>query len=202
MEINVISETVQEYRGVRYYKCGGKYFKHGGERLHVKVWEDHKGQIPKGYHIHHRDHDRSNNDISNLELMTPHDHMVHHTHTPQARSYQKEHIKLMQDLAKDWHGSDVGRAWHSEHAKQQWENKKPIKYICSCCGNEFETLNRYSPRQNTFCSNNCKAQFRRDSGVDNIEAVCEYCGKTYIKNKYSKQRFCSRECGTNHRWGR
>lgn len=200
MEIKVISETIQEYKGTRYYKCG-PYFQRRGKRLHVRVWEDHYGRVPKGFHLHHKDCDRSNNEIANLELMTAHDHMVHHTHTPEARMYQKEHIKTMQDLATDWHRSKEGRAWHSEHAKEQWKKKEPVKYVCSCCGKEFETTNRYSPSQNAFCSNKCRAKYRRDSGVDNIEAICEYCGKTYIKSKYSRQRFCGRECGRKHRWG-
>jgi sugar lactone lactonase YvrE len=39
------------------------------KRLHRYVWEFYNGKIPEGYQIHHKDKDKSNNDISNLELM-------------------------------------------------------------------------------------------------------------------------------------
>ena len=32
------------------------------KRLHRCVWEYYNGEIPKGYHIHHKDNDKSNND--------------------------------------------------------------------------------------------------------------------------------------------
>ena len=32
------------------------------------------------------------------------------------------------------------------------------------------------------------------SGTDNIERVCEYCGKIFISGKYQKRRFCNRSC--------
>lgn len=35
------------------------------------VWELFKGPIPEGYSVHHKDNTWSNNDINNLELLTP-----------------------------------------------------------------------------------------------------------------------------------
>lgn len=43
-------------------------------QMHRYVWEKYNGKIPDGYDIHHIDHDRSNNDISNLEMYTKSDH--------------------------------------------------------------------------------------------------------------------------------
>jgi hypothetical protein len=42
--------------------------------MHRYVWEKHNGPIPEGYEVHHIDHDRANNDISNLEIYTKSDH--------------------------------------------------------------------------------------------------------------------------------
>ena len=42
------------------------------------MWELHYGEIPEGYHIHHIDFDKSNNDISNLQLMSKEEHMQLH----------------------------------------------------------------------------------------------------------------------------
>ena len=33
----------------------------------------------------------------------------------------------------------------------------------------------------------------------NGERTCEYCGKTFIANKYSKKRFCSRVCSEKYK---
>lgn len=46
---------------------GGKY-KH--EYVHRLVWMAFKGEIPEGYEIEHKDDDKSNNALSNLELFT------------------------------------------------------------------------------------------------------------------------------------
>ena len=42
--------------------------------VHDWVWEQENGPIPAGYCIHHRDEDRANNDLANLELVSHTDH--------------------------------------------------------------------------------------------------------------------------------
>jgi len=42
--------------------------------MHRIVWEHFNGKIPKGYDIHHINHDRTDNRISNLELMSKSEH--------------------------------------------------------------------------------------------------------------------------------
>ena len=42
------------------------------------VWESVNGQLPKGYTIHHKDRDVSNDDISNLELLSRGEHLQEH----------------------------------------------------------------------------------------------------------------------------
>ena len=34
-------------------------------RLHRAIWKSYNGEIPKGYHIHHKDHNKENNDNNN-----------------------------------------------------------------------------------------------------------------------------------------
>ena len=42
---------------------------------HVYVWEQHNGRdVPPGHDIHHRDGDKLNNDIGNLQLVTKLEH--------------------------------------------------------------------------------------------------------------------------------
>lgn len=52
---------------------------HKGRSQHRVVMEQHIGRKLRGdEHVHHKDGNRSNNDISNLELMTISEHMAHH----------------------------------------------------------------------------------------------------------------------------
>jgi len=48
----------------------------GGVRklIHVWVWEDHFGPVPKGMQIHHVNGKHSDNKIKNLQLVTPLEH--------------------------------------------------------------------------------------------------------------------------------
>jgi HNH endonuclease len=41
---------------------------------HRKIYKQHKGNIPKGYHIHHIDGDHSNNHIDNLQCVSAQEH--------------------------------------------------------------------------------------------------------------------------------
>lgn len=161
MEVQVISNTVQKFNGESYYYCGA-YFQRKGKRLHRMVWEYHNGEIPKGYHIHHKDENKHNNDISNLELVYKSDHLRGHMlNSDERREQAKEAIKRAIATAPEWHHSEEGKQWHSTHSKEAWSKRTTQTYICSYCGKLFETKNIYSPNQNHFCHNNCRAAYRR-----------------------------------------
>ena len=49
-----------------------------GIRLHVYVWERVHGSKPKGYVVHHRDRDKANWQLENLELISHSDHLKIH----------------------------------------------------------------------------------------------------------------------------
>lgn len=54
----------------------GYYGKTDGKRtlMHRDVWEFHNGPIPDGYDVHHRDENKLNNDIGNLECLPKSEH--------------------------------------------------------------------------------------------------------------------------------
>ena len=95
--------------------------------------------------------------------------------------------------SKAWHRSDEGREWHREHGIECFRDREPMEYVCTNCGKTFESKKRYSDGQNRFCGNNCRAAYRRKTGVDDIEIVCEVCGCVFKANKYDKRTKC-REC--------
>lgn len=49
-----------------------------GKKLHRLIYEHVKGKIPQGYEIHHKDGDKLNNSIENLEALTPYEHRQRH----------------------------------------------------------------------------------------------------------------------------
>ena len=154
--IEVLSDTQQRFEGVTYYKCG-PYFQHDGVRLHRAVWEHYHGPVPDGYHVHHIDGDRSNNDISNLACLPHSEHESYHA--KQRDEYCRMHIERIRPLAAQWHGSDEGKAWHSERGKANWAMREDQTYTCDMCGNEFQSKRIY--KGNHFCGPNCRAKYGR-----------------------------------------
>lgn len=160
MQPVVISATIQEFDGVRYYLCG-RYFQNKGVRLHIRVWEYHNGAIPEGSHVHHKDEDRSNNAPTNLESLTLQDHLGgRHGDASGKRAVQS--IDKARVAAAAWHGSDAGKAWHSSHYA---EHIKPIMdarvpAVCQQCGAEYQ-VSAAKVKQGKYCGNNCKARALR-----------------------------------------
>lgn len=189
MEVNILSETAQEYRGVRYYICGA-YYQRKGVRLHRKVWEDANGPVPKGKTVHHIDGNRRNNVLSNLTLMSNSQHASHHMQDEGRRELARRNINAAIEKAPEWHASDEGKAWHGTHAKASWEKREEAEYVCTNCGKAFKTINRYPKNGNTFCRPACRAAHRRKTGVDNEIRSCERCGGTFTVNRYIHRRFC------------
>lgn len=160
MEVIAISNTVQKFNGESFYLCGS-YFQHKGKRLHRAVWEYYNGEIPKGYHVHHKDGNRCNNDIANLTLLQSSVHLSEHMQPEARKASARDNLKLAIEAAPAWHHSKEGKRWHSLHGKETWAKREYIKYTCSYCGKQFESRNVYGNSQNRFCHNNCKAAFRR-----------------------------------------
>lgn len=176
-----------------YYLCSQKTDNGNRERLHNFVWRKAHGDIPKGYHIHHIDRNKNNNTLSNLIMLSQSEHGKVHKEllTEAEKELNKERlIQYALPKAREWHSTELGKQFHSEHAKSTWENRQNIKYKCTYCGCDFFTKNIYSPKANHFCSNKCKASHRRKSGVDDIEMQCQKCGNTFKANKYAKPKYC------------
>lgn len=50
--------------------------------LHQVVWAEANGytEVPKGHVVHHKDHNKNNNNPDNLELLSRKDHALHHAY--------------------------------------------------------------------------------------------------------------------------
>jgi len=137
-----------------------------------------------------------NNAPDNLQAVTVEQHIREHWSEERSEA-ARQHASEIRVLASEWHRSPEGREWHRLHGKRAWANRKPIALICEQCGNGFETTKYTNAR---FCSNRCKAAWRRAAGIDDEFRTCPYCGERFSVNRYSKQRFCSRLCAQRHRF--
>lgn len=170
------------------------------KRMHRYVWEYYNGAIPEGYQIHHKDKDKSNNDISNLECIPFSSHAKLHSKEKAQIRYDEMIDNLKANAlpkAIEWHKSDKGRQWHKEHYETMKEKLHPTqKVICEMCNKEYEAKRL---KDNRFCSAKCKSAWRRKSGVDNEIRICPVCNKEFTVNKYSKTETCSRSCANKKR---
>jgi len=163
------------------------------KRLHVYIYELINGKIFKGHEVHHKDFDKSNNDIVNLICMTGKEHRRLHGKIKMSNpEFLKKFQEKGMESAKEWHKSEDGHKWHKQHyifTKDALH--KTDTFICENCGNEYTAE---ITGNNRFCSNKCKSSFRRKSGIDNESRICKHCGKTFTANKYSKTKACSKSC--------
>lgn len=167
------------------------------KRIHRYVWESYNGEIPKGYEIHHIDHDKSNNSIENLELMTFANHQSYHAAIRGKKNVETGHLDNIRPLTKEWHASEEGKKWHREH----YENNKHLLHVekefeCEMCEKKYKTT---ATGNNRFCSNKCKSKWRRESGVDDEIRECVNCGRHFAANKYTKTKACSKSCAASQR---
>lgn len=144
----------QIFNGKIYKRYDGRdYFTQHKYLLHRVVWEFHNGKIPDGMQIHHIDGDTSNNDISNLECLTPKEHTNRHSGKDYS-NFQKAGV----EASKDWHKSEEGKKFHSEIGKKSWIDKPKYTKVCEVCANQYQT---YFPERSKFCNKNCKAKSLR-----------------------------------------
>lgn len=179
------------------------YYRSESGSLHRVVWEFHNGPIPKGYHVHHKDGNTANNDISNLELKTKGDHHKLHAEsmTDGRRKELADRMNSVRHKSVNWHGSEEGRAWHKKHGEEMWASRSATKKTCAYCGKEYETTSTHG--RSKFCSNACKTRSRysnKDIDGNLKTCVCGWCGREYQVYKYeNRQKYCSLSCSASAR---
>ena len=174
-----------------------------GRRLHRVVWEYYNCPIPRGYHVHHIDHDKGNNDISNLRLMTAKEHREKHGSELSEAEIEWKRNNFSENArpkAIEWHGSDAGLQCHKEQYERTKDKLHEVcKFVCEECGAEFEAIKN---GQNRFCSNRCKSANRRKTGKNSVTRTCIICGAAFNTDKYKKSVCCSPKCAAIMRYKR
>lgn len=168
---------MEEFEG-KIFRIQNGYFCRGNKRLHRLIWEKFNGKIPKGFDIHHKDGNKLNNSLSNLECIP---------HSMHLSLHMKSNKKLY-----DWHKTEEGRKALGKHSKEIWKNRKIHTLSCLQCGKSFEAKQIDRAK---YCDNKCEQAARRARGVDLIERLCIICSKPFKINKYHKTKTCGYACG-------
>lgn len=155
--------------------------------LHVALWEYHNGKLPSGWVVHHRDENKRNNELHNLQAMPRSEH---------TRLHMSGDSEIKQKAA-EWHRSEEGHVWHREQYAKTKDalHARTMEHTCDVCGKAYKSARK---EKTNFCSKACKAKARRQSGVDDIDYVCKGCGAIFRHSKYIPRDFCSRGCSAKH----
>lgn len=177
------------YFGKRFYKQKDGYWANIMPiHAHRWVWINHYGSIPKGMDIHHKDGNKSNNEIENLEALTRSDHLKRHWEEGRF-DLRKRKEQLDKARPLQWLKSEEGKKIISEKGKEVWAQREEKEVICENCGNE-KKFKRWA----RFCSKNCYMNWRHKNKVNFIEFNCSRCGKVGRKARSKKTAFCSIAC--------
>lgn len=196
------------FNNVKYKIMGkGRYYlsystsnegRRNAKGLHVAIWEFYSGKkVPENHQIHHIDSNTLNNDPSNLECLSFKDHLN------KGRKLNKEfyipHLNKIRHLAKDWHSSEEGIKWHSQHAKSIVRTERECK--CEECGSIFK-----AKRKASICSGKCRDAIRGRKSLEKYvkKRVCNFCKKEYITTTrsdfYKERKACSYSCASKLRY--
>ena len=144
---------------------GYKYI--GGKLAHRVIYERHKGPIPDGWVVHHKEEDKGNNDPDNLEAMP-----------------RKEHQRLHSTGRQ---GSDAQKAAASK-TLESLRVPKPAK--CIKCQADF--VSTAAGDAGRFCSRPCLESWRCNKFTPELRD-CLVCGGMYVAKKRF-QRYCCKQC--------
>lgn len=192
---SVVSDTIQEFGGVRYYRCG-KYFRRtsnhfkGSRLLHRDVYAANHGDIPDTHHVHHVDEDRSNNSPENLQLLPISEHCSIHAKEAGALSKLRGEF-IGQEKAKAWHRSEEGRAWHAENSRRAFKRFANRVGECIVCSKTY----MYSAiPEKRFCGQACFQRLQRRTGAYLVSRNCVICCAEFRIDKHEERKYCSKGC--------
>ena len=158
------------FKGRKYHRKAGGYYT-TTLRLHREVWEEAFGKIPEGSHVHHRNEDKSDNRIENLQLLTRSEH---------AKLHAEEKLAPYREAA-------LIQARHVSEERRLERLRRVL--VCKNCGDKYHSGSAH-PRR--FCSSKC-IEAARSTKFGSGKRHCEFCGKVYQPSR-RVQRYCSKAC--------
>ena len=98
-----------------------KATRNGYVLLHRVIVENHLGRVLNSHEVvHHKDHNKRNNTLDNLEVLDSREHL---------RQHAQERGKMMVRLKCPWCAREFTKYKGDTHLQ------KPSRYNCTCCSN-------------------------------------------------------------------
>ena len=169
------------------------YFLWSNQILHRAVYEAFVGQIPEGFHIHHKDENTDNNDPENLEALSPEEHnKIHQRHSKSATCLGCGAI---------FETTAIKPGFCTDHCRTSIRRRKRK---CEVCSAEYEIVGF---QKSKTCSRQCNYQLRsvrrkemhaakRIAGEYPEPQPCVICGTVC---RTAKVLTCSRSCELRNR---
>ena len=202
-------QKIIQYNGLDFYLNGKKryyyhtYFLNGKKKykaLHRLIYEENFGDIPKGFHIHHKDHNCFNNNPDNLVCIQGREHQSYHMKDKwkNDKKYVKKSLRHLDEirlLASKWHGSKDGIEAHKIIGKKSWENRERMTMECVNCGKSYKSFRPDS----LYCTNICFQKYIYKTKRHFEQRICITCKNAFETKKYSKAKNCSKRCAAFYR---
>ena len=172
-----MAEKAVVFKGINFRRNKRDGYLEARLSLHRLIWILEYGAIPAGHHIHHKNHDRDDNRIENLECLGA---------TAHAKYHNGKRLDLREAQSK-WANSPKGREILRENMRKARRNMPRRSLTCGNCGKSFETKHHTQK----FCSPACQ------ESRNGLFIPCEICGKIFRakKHKTRQVRTCSYRCG-------
>ena len=112
------------------------------KKMHTLVYEAFIGEVPKGYDVHHKDSNKHNNFIWNLELIEHNEHSKHHLEEHKEKTLKacfNKNSKAVIQYTLD--GQFLAEYPSVTEASKQ--NGIGVSNICICCKGKAKTAGGY-----------------------------------------------------------
>lgn len=161
--IEIIDDNHCKFNGLTYYKDErtGRYFSRMS--LSRVVWTYFNGEIPEGYEIHHVDENKSNDDITNLQMMTKSEHWKIHGKNFGKVKTKKTAKFICIACGKEYESTNTGNnRYCSKKCRESYRrNMYQATFTCIFCGKEFSAYKYSKSRVRKFCSQKCAHEYAK-----------------------------------------
>ena len=144
--------------------------------------------------VHHKDKNKLNNDLNNLQILTRNDHMKLHGEFKHRKFII---INKCKECGKDFITTKSRNAKYCSQECSKINRYKKVVHIekeCPICGKKFIVTEKDKDKR-TCCSIECSNKLR-NRGM--VEFICDNCGNEskMKKSRYVKsdKHFCCKEC--------
>lgn len=191
-KVEVIDDNYSRFNDVIYKKNKDGHYTHT-DGIQVAVYRYYFGKIPEGYSIHHKNEIKSDNDISNLQLLTNSEHRRLH-------NLINKHEGICRMCGMKFTTTSLRKdvEFCSGRCRESWLYKNNLETrICKFCGKTFLARKKSS----TACCCRSHSALWRETKRNKPQKICPVCGNTFLpKNRL--QTYCSYSCANktkNHK---